>query len=122
VSPLSDSTEVVLSERSRHGCSDVWQRVADHRAGILIEDQAWPKSCGHVKNKVVVSREEAMARVQAAADARAEGADLLIVARTDARQVCLWCMMLLEGNKRIGHISGNPSFTRRKWMMMLLAL
>ena len=36
--------------------------------------------------KRVVSRHEAVARVQAAADARDEGADILILARTDARQ------------------------------------
>ncbi|GFH30619.1 uncharacterized protein HaLaN_29505 [Haematococcus lacustris] len=39
-------------------------------AGILIEDQAWPKSCGHLGGKQVVSREEAVARVKAAVDAR----------------------------------------------------
>lgn len=55
-------------------------------AGILIEDQTWPKSCGHVRNKRVVSREEAVSRIRAAVDARKEGADILIVARTDARQ------------------------------------
>lgn len=38
--------------------------------GILIEDQTWPKSCGHVRNKRVVSREEAVSRIRAAADAR----------------------------------------------------
>ncbi|WIA33922.1 hypothetical protein OEZ86_007020 [Tetradesmus obliquus] len=55
-------------------------------AGILIEDQAWPKSCGHVRGKRVVSREEAVSRIRAAADARDEGADILILARSDARQ------------------------------------
>ncbi|GBF93122.1 hypothetical protein Rsub_05851 [Raphidocelis subcapitata] len=55
-------------------------------AGILIEDQTWPKSCGHVRNKKVVPRAEAVARIRAAVDAREEGADILIVARTDARQ------------------------------------
>lgn len=40
------------------------------RAGILIEDQVWPKSCGHVKGKRVTSREEAVSRIRAAADAR----------------------------------------------------
>ena len=38
--------------------------------GILIEDQVWPKSCGHVKGKRVTSREEAVSRIRAAADAR----------------------------------------------------
>ncbi|KAI8470159.1 MAG: Pyruvate/Phosphoenolpyruvate kinase-like domain-containing protein [Monoraphidium minutum] len=55
-------------------------------AGILIEDQVSPKSCGHVRNKRVVPREEAVSRIRAAVDARNEGADILIVARTDARQ------------------------------------
>ncbi|BDA50301.1 probable 2,3-dimethylmalate lyase at N-terminal half [Coccomyxa sp. Obi] len=55
-------------------------------AGILIEDQVAPKSCGHVRGKRVVGRQEALARIRAAVDAREEGADILIVARTDARQ------------------------------------
>ncbi|KAL4428516.1 hypothetical protein ABPG75_002605 [Micractinium tetrahymenae] len=55
-------------------------------AGILIEDQQWPKSCGHVRNKRVVDREEAVMRIRAACDARDEGRDILIVARSDARQ------------------------------------
>ncbi len=54
-------------------------------AGTMIEDQVAPKRCGHTRGKQVVSREESLARVRAAIDARAEGADLLIVARTDAR-------------------------------------
>lgn len=39
-------------------------------AGILIEDQVAPKSCGHVRGKKVVSRDEAVARIRAAVDAR----------------------------------------------------
>jgi 2-methylisocitrate lyase-like PEP mutase family enzyme len=58
------------------------------RAGfacIMIEDQVMPKRCGHTKGKTVVAREEALLRLQAAVDARNEGADILIMARTDAR-------------------------------------
>jgi 2-methylisocitrate lyase-like PEP mutase family enzyme len=55
-------------------------------AGILIEDQVWPKSCGHVRGKRVVPRAEAVARVRAACDARDAGRDIVVVARTDARQ------------------------------------
>ncbi|PRW44559.1 petal death [Chlorella sorokiniana] len=55
-------------------------------AGVLIEDQQWPKSCGHVRNKRVVGRDEALARIRAACDARDEGHGILIVARTDSRQ------------------------------------
>lgn len=54
-------------------------------AAIMIEDQVAPKRCGHTKGKLVVSREEALERVQAAVDARNEGTDILILARTDAR-------------------------------------
>ncbi len=54
-------------------------------AGIMIEDQLAPKRCGHTRGKAVVDRGEALARLGAAVDARDEGADILIVARTDAR-------------------------------------
>ncbi|HSF15770.1 MAG TPA: isocitrate lyase/PEP mutase family protein [Vicinamibacteria bacterium] len=54
-------------------------------AAVMIEDQVWPKRCGHTRGKSVVSRDEAVSRVRAAADARDEGADILIMARTDAR-------------------------------------
>ncbi|HRC73536.1 MAG TPA: isocitrate lyase/PEP mutase family protein [Candidatus Competibacter sp.] len=58
------------------------------RAGfgcVMIEDQIMPKRCGHTKGKAVVGREEALLRIRAAVDARDEGADILIMARTDAR-------------------------------------
>lgn len=54
-------------------------------AAVMIEDQVSPKRCGHTRGKSVVSRAEAVARMQAAVDAREEGADILILARTDAR-------------------------------------
>ena len=54
-------------------------------AGMMIEDQEAPKRCGHTRGKRVVSRAEALSRVRAAVDARDEGADILILARTDAR-------------------------------------
>lgn len=61
-------------------------------AGILIEDQEWPKSCGHVGPKRVVNKDEAVARIRAACDARDEvaamtGQDpIMVFARSDARQ------------------------------------
>ncbi|HAB38514.1 MAG TPA: carboxyvinyl-carboxyphosphonate phosphorylmutase [Rhodobacteraceae bacterium] len=55
-------------------------------ACIMLEDQVSPKRCGHTQGKQVVNREEAMIRIQAAVDARNEGADILILARTDARE------------------------------------
>jgi 2-methylisocitrate lyase-like PEP mutase family enzyme len=55
-------------------------------AGVMIEDQKQPKRCGHAKGKQVVDREEAISRVKAACDVRAElGLDIVIIARTDAR-------------------------------------
>jgi 2-methylisocitrate lyase-like PEP mutase family enzyme len=54
-------------------------------AGIMLEDQVAPKRCGHTPGKAVVGRDEALTRVRAAVDARDAGADILIMARTDAR-------------------------------------
>jgi len=56
-------------------------------ACIMVEDQVSPKRCGHTAGKQVVSRADAEIRLQAALDARDEGADILIMARTDARDV-----------------------------------
>jgi 2-methylisocitrate lyase-like PEP mutase family enzyme len=54
-------------------------------ACAMIEDQLAPKRCGHTRGKEIVSRSEACARLRAAVDARDEGADILVMARTDAR-------------------------------------
>jgi 2-methylisocitrate lyase-like PEP mutase family enzyme len=54
-------------------------------AGIMLEDQIAPKRCGHTRGKEVVSRNEACARIKAAVETRERGADILIMARTDAR-------------------------------------
>ncbi|MFC6689386.1 isocitrate lyase/PEP mutase family protein [Jhaorihella thermophila] len=54
-------------------------------AAVMIEDQLAPKRCGHTPGKAVVGRDEAADRIRAAVDARDEGADILILARTDAR-------------------------------------
>lgn len=55
-------------------------------AGMFLEDQVWPKRCGHMKGKRVIPVEEHVQKIRAAADAR-RGRDFFIVARTDARQV-----------------------------------
>jgi 2-methylisocitrate lyase-like PEP mutase family enzyme len=58
------------------------------RAGaacILIEDQVWPKKCGHYGGgRQVIARDEARMKIRAAVDARGDN-DILILARTDAR-------------------------------------
>ena len=53
-------------------------------AGIQIEDQVFPKKCGHFAGKDVISQEEMVQKIKAAVDARHDG-DLQIIARTDAR-------------------------------------
>jgi 2-methylisocitrate lyase-like PEP mutase family enzyme len=54
-------------------------------AAILIEDQVWPKKCGHYGGgRPVIGREEARMKIRAAVAARGD-ADILIMARTDAR-------------------------------------
>jgi 2-methylisocitrate lyase-like PEP mutase family enzyme len=53
-------------------------------AGLHIEDQVFPKRCGHFEGKSVVPVEEMLFRLQAALDARSDP-DFLIIARTDAR-------------------------------------
>jgi len=52
-------------------------------AAISIEDQVWPKRCGHMKGKSVIAAEEMVSKVKAACDARHDP-DFVIIARTDA--------------------------------------
>jgi methylisocitrate lyase len=54
-------------------------------AGVFLEDQVWPKKCGHMAGKRVVETSEHVAKIRAAVHARGER-DLFVVARTDARQ------------------------------------
>ena len=54
-------------------------------ACVMIEDQVAPKRCGHTRGKQTVPRAEALTRLRAALDARDEGAETLVMARTDAR-------------------------------------
>ena len=54
-------------------------------AAIMIEDQKWPKKCGHTKGKDVVELDEANSRIKAAVDAsKMNNKDILVMARTDA--------------------------------------
>ena len=55
-------------------------------AGIQIEDQVFPKKCGHFDGKEVIPLPEMIVKIKAAVDARGD-ADFQIVARTDARAV-----------------------------------
>ena len=52
-------------------------------AGVHIEDQSWPKRCGHLAGKKVIPVGEMVAKIKAACDARRD-ADFVIITRTDA--------------------------------------
>jgi methylisocitrate lyase len=54
-------------------------------AGMFLEDQVWPKRCGHMKGKQVIALDEYLKKLQAAIAAKS-GREFFIVARTDARQ------------------------------------
>ncbi|HEY1362492.1 MAG TPA: isocitrate lyase/PEP mutase family protein [Xanthobacteraceae bacterium] len=53
-------------------------------AGLHIEDQGFPKKCGHLDDKTIVPREEFLAKIRAAVAARHDP-DFFVIARTDAR-------------------------------------
>jgi methylisocitrate lyase len=54
-------------------------------AGMFLEDQVWPKRCGHMKGKQVIPLDEQLRKLRAAVEAKADQ-DFFIVARTDSRQ------------------------------------
>ncbi|MBM4260679.1 MAG: isocitrate lyase/PEP mutase family protein [Deltaproteobacteria bacterium] len=54
-------------------------------AGMFLEDQVWPKRCGHMKGKQVIPIDEQLKKLKAAVEAKGDS-DFFIVARTDARQ------------------------------------
>lgn len=103
---LLTQTEVV--ERARHICNsvdipiivdadtgygnplNVYRTVKDliaaGAAGCFLEDQVWPKKCGHMRNKKVIERDQYLQKIKAAVEAKGES-DFFIVARTDAEAV-----------------------------------
>jgi 2-methylisocitrate lyase-like PEP mutase family enzyme len=59
---------------------ELWEEAGAH--GMFLEDQVWPKKCGHMANKEVIPRDEWLAKLRAARDHRRA---LFLTARTDAR-------------------------------------
>lgn len=86
---VSDAPVIVDADTGYGNPLNVMRTVRDLQdagaAGVFLEDQVWPKKCGHMAGKRVVETEEHVAKIRAAAHARGER-DLFIVARTDARQ------------------------------------
>lgn len=60
--------------------------IAAGAAGCFLEDQVWPKRCGHLQGKRLVERDEYLQKIRAAVAARGDQ-DFFIVARTDALAV-----------------------------------
>ena len=72
-------------------------------SGVFLEDQKWPKRCGHMKGKDVIPKEEYAEKLQSAIDAKFNK-DFIIVARTDARATEGLDQAIERGNyyKKIG--------------------
>ncbi len=83
------SVPVIVDSDTGYGNAlSVWKIVKELESagasGIFLEDQRWPKRCGHMQGKEVIPQEEYTEKLSAAIDAR-ENKDFIIVARTDAR-------------------------------------
>jgi len=101
-------TQTEMKDRSRHICESVSipiiidadtgygnplnvfrtvnDLIAAGAAGCFLEDQVWPKKCGHMHGKKVIEREQYLDKIRAAVEARNDR-DFFIVARTDAEAV-----------------------------------
>ena len=85
----SVTVPVIIDSDTGYGNAlSVWKLVKELESsgasGIFLEDQRWPKRCGHMQGKEVITQEEYTEKLSAAIDAR-ENKDFIIVARTDAR-------------------------------------
>jgi len=83
------SVPVIVDSDTGYGNAlSVWKLVreleSDGASGIFLEDQRWPKRCGHMQGKEVITQEEYTEKLGAAIDSR-QSKDFIIVARTDAR-------------------------------------
>ena len=83
------SVPVIVDSDTGYGNAlSVWKIVKELESagasGIFLEDQRWPKRCGHMQGKEVIPQVEYTEKLSAAIDAR-ENKDFIIVARTDAR-------------------------------------
>lgn len=83
------SVPVIVDADTGYGNAlSVWKLVKELEeagaAGIFLEDQRWPKRCGHMQGKEVIPHSEYIEKLKAALDARSSK-DFIIVSRTDAR-------------------------------------
>ena len=85
------STPLIVDADTGYGNAlSVWKLVQELEevgaSGIFLEDQRWPKRCGHMQGKEVIQTDEYTEKLQAALDARSNK-DFIVVARTDARAI-----------------------------------
>ncbi len=84
-----DTPVIVDADTGYGNALNVIRTVRDLRragaAGIFLEDQVWPKRCGHMKGKQVIPLDEQLKKLTAAIEAK-DGRPFFIVARTDSRQ------------------------------------
>jgi methylisocitrate lyase len=89
ICPMLDQPVIVDADTGYGNAVNVIRTVEEliraGAAGMFLEDQVWPKRCGHMKGKQVIALEEQVSKLRAAVDA-ASGRNFFIVARTDARQ------------------------------------
>ena len=65
--------------------------------GVFFEDQTWPKKCGHLEGRSLISKAEMSSKIRAAADAR-DNQDFMIVTRTDALAIEGWDETIMRAN------------------------
>lgn len=86
---MTDTPVIVDADTGYGNAINVIRTVEDliraGAAGMFLEDQVWPKRCGHMKGKQVITLEEQLNKLRAAIDARKDR-NFFIVARTDSRQ------------------------------------
>ncbi|NCG36358.1 MAG: carboxyvinyl-carboxyphosphonate phosphorylmutase [Actinobacteria bacterium] len=91
VAMIADGTDLPLiadGDTGFGGLSELANTVAGYNAAgacaIQLEDQEWPKKCGHAQGRTVVPTNEMVTKIEAALEARTDD-DFLVIARTDAR-------------------------------------
>jgi methylisocitrate lyase len=86
---VTDTPVIVDADTGYGNAINVIRTVEDltraGAAGMFLEDQVWPKRCGHMKGKQVIALGEQLNKLHAAIDAR-KNPNFFIVARTDSRQ------------------------------------
>lgn len=108
VRAIADAVEVPLIADADTGYGNAVNVVRTVReyeragaAAIHIEDQVWPKRCGHMRGKQVIPQSEMVSKLRAAVDQRSSE-EFLIIARTDALAVEGWDPTIERAHAYVG--------------------